>query len=339
MSTSPTIYRAILFAASLGLALVGCVSDSGADRSGTPSQTADPEFGNAERARGDLAQPHQQSNVVDGAEIDWTDTDRPVVLHTYEESEATRASWKSLVADLVAENYAYRDPRVIGVAFDVPFQFGSDPELKALRDALTDLGAGETVFFGLGGPFAQERIHLFECGPGAGSVEGEGPVRAWRVGEVVVKCSFPALRYGIIVDPDNYPGKPYWYPYEYEYVDEHGRSTAHELRVERHPPIPGPYLEWWHSLRRAIVEKWHEVHMNLPDREYWERIACYVHLGPEADVEPRGARSLRKATLDSDLYGSYGREPSEHLDPTLDNYWEVREQPVIRARGTDFASD
>jgi hypothetical protein len=209
---------------------------------------------------------------LDGGEAAWADTDRPIVLHTYEESEATRVSWKSLVADLVAEDYEHRDPRVIGVAFDVPFQFGLDPNLKALRDELTDLGDEETVFFGLGEPFARERIHLFECGPEAGSVDGEGPVRAWRVGEVLVKCSFPGLRYGIIVEPQNYPGKSCRASFEYEYVHEVRGPTAHGLYFDLHPPIPEPYLGWWHSLRQAIVKKWHDVHMNLPDREYWETI-------------------------------------------------------------------
>jgi len=254
---------------------MACVSDraAGGERSPEPKQTSTGDEPPSERADGssqdaesnapDRPEPHDASIVVEAGHFEWAPEELPVVFHTLAESRATRPAWEAARSAAFAREQS---------AFPVWVPYYHDNSLvdRTIREfgrGLADPKEGETVYFGIAGPFADRYVHLFECGPGLAGEDGAfDGAPMWHMGEFVVSCNWPNLRYfvlrsaeGIAVEPDGVK----W---------EEPRSSGDNFNEYEvgHLGIPKTaprFARWWRGLAKWGLEYYKDYYQGKDTSE------------------------------------------------------------------------
>jgi len=246
------------------------------------------------------AEVHPKADRHEAGTFDWAPEDREVLLHTYAESEATQSAWEQLIKPLYEDdgNESVGERIAFGLVVDAPLYEHVYRNDLTLADRYGEVGGelepGETVYWGLAGPFARHRIHLFECGPTDGE---EGPTRAWRVGEFVVRCNYPNLRYGVALDADVERSTEESEMVVAKHNCDRARKqdvSSYELQVNivnfsPEPAVPQVYLDWWREVREADRRAWKSMpeHRLSFDERKFARMDAFIFDGSRGTRSPR----------------------------------------------------
>jgi hypothetical protein len=272
-----------------GLLTVGCASKpesspesfdfdepTSADTSNRASDTS---------SSGDAAAPRR----FEAGHFDWAPDDTPVVLHTVEESHATKEEWKAfrqiapsdhLRARLGVSDEFYKNNPDIGFVFgtyydDTYYDDPRNPRFQGMPIADSIRNPSGTMFLGLGlPPLPGEAWHLFECYSEAtvsfpsGKTEGlwapASVTPHWRVGEFVVTCHEDELYYMVIEDEDGvrYP-KGHW---SRTLGGEEGEETYTYTNLDAIGPLPATFASWLERVVEYTLEYSAAVIHEVEDR-------------------------------------------------------------------------
>lgn len=233
-------------------AAVGCTSDRSARERPTGGAGEKPTDESSRAEAGETSgpaadptvgepAPHPKSRVAEPGELGWAPEGRRVVFHTFEESAATYPEWRvyrtSGAGGSPGDLYSF--------SVEVLYDGAEDRRIVEFDENLAEIDESETVFFGIGGPFTGDDVHLFECGPDASlsvdEPEAETARYHWGMGPFVVECAWPRLYYKVLPDPEGIRVQPDGI----EYIDERGSPTEVTIGHDGLPPTPERFAEFW----------------------------------------------------------------------------------------------
>ena len=290
-----------------GLLVVGCASkpDSSPESFELDEPaSADTSSRNDTSASGDAAAPRR----FEAGHFDWAPEDTPVVLHTVEESRATKEQWSDLrrptsgpeddepdVGFEVSTSIDPTDDEVLSPLRPHLEQFMKGPMLEPFRK-------GASLFVGFGGVFEIDgSLHLFECRPGSHDALAWPDHEKdrfktghphWTVGDVVVECEWsnrrwPSLRYFVRRDDD---GKGY--DEDSARIESSTRTCRDDvsMSIPPLPPVPERFARWWKQTVDATIQ-FKRKQCNIVDTYSKARLPVFVW----APSRRMGFRSIHEA--------------------------------------------
>jgi len=229
-------------------------------------------------------------------EFDWALEDRPIYFHTFEDVERHRPRWEPFF-NLWGDYLYWPDQELIAWQFSIMGDSSYDRNFAQMPDRW-QIGRGR--FIGFGEPFADEYLHMFECGVGSSAVHNY-QVNYYRVKDYIIRChGLYKLWVFLIADPDA-PPPPRMAP------DDPGRGAPDRL--------PDRWLTWVLDAR----EKYGLAGQSYPpepDYSLMKHLDIYVFDSNEASL--RTVRLIRPGAATDSGSGDYiwlfniGLIPSEH---------------------------
>ncbi|MFP4600872.1 MAG: hypothetical protein ACLFVJ_21660 [Persicimonas sp.] len=191
------------------------------------------------------------------AHYPWADPDKPVYLHTLEESEATRDEWEPLYEQI--EDFNGRaNNSVWGWEIYVRLHHDWDEQLEEVTAAML---SQRGVFYGLDSPLNHSYLHIFEC-------TGEASDAVYLVEDVLVECRGPkGMNLFVRTGPP---------PEDAE-------------RIRQDPEVSSPWFEWWKEILAHAKSAWRN--RQSPDKvNHYLQGTLYVY----ASQDQLGVRAKRR---------------------------------------------
>jgi hypothetical protein len=162
----------------------------------------------------------------------WAGIDKNIVFHSLEESEATKAIWKPLYRRLEEEWQVPLEQRTWAWSVHLVTRLNQDDQARPLNLIML---RHRGVFYGLGGPMLDSKLHMFEC-------TGEAKDAVYLLDDIMVECKggeglvyyFPTVELEREWRPQEPRIAPRWYRWW-------GRLFAHGLEALTEQE-PGAYL-------------------------------------------------------------------------------------------------